>query len=50
MKSKRQERILELIERHEIETQDDMMNALRDDYYWQEMPLADRKRNNGNWR
>ena len=27
-----------------------LMNALRDDYYWQEMPLADKKRNNGNWR
>ena len=31
MKSKRQERILELIARHEIETQDDMMNRLREE-------------------
>ena len=27
-----------------------LMNALRDDYYWQEMPLSDKKRNNSNWR
>ena len=31
MKSKRQERILELIQKHEIETQDDMMNRLREE-------------------
>ena len=31
MKSKRQERILDLIQKHEIETQDDMMNRLRDE-------------------
>ena len=31
MKSKRQERILALIAKHEIETQDDMMNRLREE-------------------
>ena len=31
MKSKRQERILSLIEKYEIETQDDMMSRLRDE-------------------
>lgn len=31
MKSKRQERILSLIDQYEIETQDDMMNRLRDE-------------------